>query len=125
AFQRDLGAMGFGKRTGIDLPGEQAGIIPDYNYEWDLFQRNPGLFNDRFRGWLPGDSVNLAIGQGFIQVTPIQLAAAYSAIANGGTLYPPPAAWKGEAQDGTVRQTIAPPRLPTPPHPPHPARFLP
>ena len=124
AFQHDLGAMGFGKRTGIDLPGEQSGIIPDYNYEWDLFQRNPGLFNGRFRGWLPGDSINLAIGQGFIQVTPLQLAAAYSAIANGGTLYAPHVGWKIESQDGTVVKTIAPEVMGTFPIPKNEVLFI-
>jgi penicillin-binding protein 2 len=70
---------GFGRPTGIDLPHERSGLIP--TREWKK-QR----FND---GWRGGDNFNLAIGQGFILVTPLQVARFVGAIANGGNLYKP------------------------------------
>jgi penicillin-binding protein 2 len=70
----------FGKKTGIDLPGELSGLAPDQSY-----------FNKRYgnTGWTKYLVVNLAIGQGEILVTPLQMAAIYAAIANGGDLYTP------------------------------------
>ncbi|MHB1341039.1 MAG: penicillin-binding protein 2 [Coriobacteriia bacterium] len=75
---------GFGVKSGIDLPGETAGRIPDaawkasYNEDYPEYQR-----------WLPGDTVNLAIGQGDNLVTPLQLVNAYAGIANGGKVMKP------------------------------------
>lgn len=72
-------AFGLGAPTGIDLPGEAAGLVPD------------GAWKQQARGeaWYPGDGINLAIGQGDLLVTPLQIATVYAAIANGGTLYRP------------------------------------
>ena len=72
-------ASGFGRPTGIDLPHERSGLIP--TREWKR-QR----FND---GWRGGDNFNLAIGQGFTLVTPLQVARFVAAIVNGGHLYKP------------------------------------
>lgn len=72
-------ALGFGERTGIDLPGERAGLVP--SPEW-----KERTFND---GWRPGDTVNLSIGQGFLQVTPLQLGNMVAAIINRGVVYRP------------------------------------
>jgi penicillin-binding protein 2 len=107
-MQQDLRLMGFGRPTGIDLPGEQAGQIPDYQTLLNLFVKNPALFNNDFAGWLPGDAINLSIGQGFVSVTPMQLAMAYAAIANGGTLYAPHVASRIQTPDGQVVQEIQP-----------------
>ena len=74
-----LELFGWGKETSIDLPGESAGFIPDP--EWK--QEKKG------EGWWDGDTYNLSIGQGDIMITPIQVAAAFSAIANKGTLFAP------------------------------------
>jgi len=115
-MQQDLWRMGFGKRTGIDLPGEQGGLVPTNNYVKQVYAANPKVYGP-FYGWLPGDAINLSIGQGYIEVTPLQLAEAYSAIANGGTLYAPRVAWKVLSPDGAVRQVIQPQvigRLPIP-----------
>jgi penicillin-binding protein 2 len=106
-FQRDLGQMGFGQFTHIDLPGEQTGLIPTYEYVKRVFAANPKVYGT-FEGWLPGDAISLSIGQGFITVTPLQMAMAYSAIANGGTLFQPHVAWKIESPAGKVKGTIAP-----------------
>ena len=70
--------LGFGSLTGITLPGETAGILPTRAY-----------YNQRFGYVAPGFVVNMAIGQGDLSVTPLQLAVAYAAIANGGTIYQP------------------------------------
>jgi len=71
--------FGLGRETGIALQGEASGLIP--TREWKL----------RARGeeWIKGETVSVAIGQGFNLVTPLQLVMAYGAIANGGTLHRP------------------------------------
>ncbi len=71
--------LGLGSRTGIDLTGESPGVVP--TPQW--FQRT------QHYPWTEGQTINLAIGQGALQVTPLQLAVAYSAIANGGTVVQP------------------------------------
>lgn len=88
-LQRDLHAFGFGRDTGIDLPSEAAGVVPDASWKSRYAQENPSLFNAGENVWLPGDDINMAIGQGYVGVTPLQLATAYSAIANGGRLCEP------------------------------------
>lgn len=72
-------AFGFGSPTGIPELPEVAGVVPDP--QWKL-----KTLNDY---WARGDAVNLAIGQGYFLATPLQLADAYAAIANGGTLWQP------------------------------------
>jgi penicillin-binding protein 2 len=71
---------GFGKVTGIDLPNESAGLVPDSAY----YDRRFGK-----RGWTSSLVLNLAIGQGEFLVTPLQLAVFFAAIANGGTAVQP------------------------------------
>lgn len=70
--------FGLGRPTGIQV-GESAGLIP--SPEWKI--------NNVGEGWAPGDAVNMAIGQGYLQVTPLQMVNIVAAIANGGTLYTP------------------------------------
>jgi penicillin-binding protein 2 len=72
-------AFGLGLTTGITGVTEVAGVIPDP--DWKLKNIN--------EVWTPGDGVNMAIGQGFVLATPLQMANMYAAIANGGTLYRP------------------------------------
>ena len=72
-------AFGLGSPTGIPYLPEVSGVVP--SPEWKL--ENLGDY------WATGDAVNLAIGQGFLQVTPLQLANAYAAIANGGHVLQP------------------------------------
>jgi penicillin-binding protein 2 len=71
--------FGLGQPTGIQGIAESAGLIPDP--EWKL--------NNIGEGWATGDAVNMAIGQGYVQVTPLQMANIAAALANGGTLYQP------------------------------------
>jgi len=74
-----LNLFGWGKETGVDIAGEKPGLIP--NNEW----------KEKVKGesWYVGDTYNLSIGQGGLLATPLQVASAYVAIANGGTLYEP------------------------------------
>ncbi len=76
--------FGFGALTGIDLPSEAAGRVPTPAWKKDWNANYPEL-----QQWVPGDTVNMAIGQGDMLVTPLQLAVAYSAIANGGVAMKP------------------------------------
>ncbi len=79
---------GFGERTGIDLPFEFSGTVPDR----ELKRRYAELgiiSEDEGRGYFAGDNVQLSIGQGLLSSTPLQLANAYGAIANSGFLYKP------------------------------------
>jgi penicillin-binding protein 2 len=71
--------FGLGAATGIDLTGETAGVVP--SPKW--FQHYEGF------PWTEGQTINLSIGQGTLQVSPLQLAVAYSALANGGTVVRP------------------------------------
>jgi penicillin-binding protein 2 len=85
AIQHTALTYGFGASTGIGLDGSQlqAGIIPNHEYRVTL-NKNP---DDQI--WRRGDSESLAVGQGDVLVTPLQLANGYAALANGGTLYQP------------------------------------
>jgi penicillin-binding protein 2 len=82
-IQRWAQRFGFGNPTGIDVPGEYGGLVP-----------TPAWLERTFKApwqriWYEGYSVNLSIGQGSLAITPLQLAVAYAAIANGGTVVRP------------------------------------
>jgi len=76
--------LGFGSLTGIDMPMEKRGRVP--NKEW---KRNFNKNNPAYQRWYPGDTVSLAIGQGDLLTSPLQVASLYSIIANGGMFYRP------------------------------------
>ncbi len=74
-----LELFGWGKKTGVDLPNEFEGFIPTPEWKQQNIKES----------WWDGDTYNLSIGQSYLEVTPLQVAYAYSAIANSGTLYKP------------------------------------
>ena len=71
--------FGFGKDTGIDIPGEKKGLVPSPEWKKKRFKE----------GWYTGDTINFAIGQGYVTATPLQVAQAYSVLANQGYAYTP------------------------------------
>ncbi|HEX9264462.1 MAG TPA: penicillin-binding protein 2 [Candidatus Binatia bacterium] len=88
-------AFGLGEKTGVVLDDEKGGTIPDTEWKRKRF-RQP---------WFPGETVSVAIGQGYVTVTPLQLANMMAAVANGGKLYRPYLVSKVESVDGaTVRE---------------------
>ena len=72
-------SFGLGAETGLEALPEATGLVPDPDWKWATYQEQ----------WSTGDTVNMAIGQGFLLVTPVQIARMMAAIANGGTLYQP------------------------------------
>ncbi len=99
--------FGLGERPGIDLPAQGPGLIPTPAWRNRLYQKGTNPYIDR--PWTQGDNVNLAVGQGDVQVTPLQLARAYAAIANGGTLVTPHLGKRIEGLDGRTVARIRPP----------------
>src|SRR5262245_20793063 len=91
-------AFGLGERTGIALDDERGGTIPDTEWKMKRF-RQP---------WFPGETVSVAIGQGYVTVTPLQLANMMAAVANGGKLYRPRIVSKVESVDGTSVREYGP-----------------
>ena len=87
-------AYGLGQKTGIELPGEVAGVAPSPKWKLDHFPDNP---------WSIGDTVVTAIGQGYDTVTPLQLVNVTAAVANGGTLFKPQLVLRVTDPSGTVR----------------------
>jgi penicillin-binding protein 2 len=75
--------FGMGATTGIDIPGESAGRVPTPDWKDSYFQ------TEIDRLWKPGDSINLSVGQGDLEATPLQLAVTYAAVANGGKVVTP------------------------------------
>jgi penicillin-binding protein 2 len=80
-------AFGLGSPTGVQLTDEGSGNIDDPQQRIARNRENPTAFPNK--DWFTGDNVNLAIGQGDVSVTPLQLVDAYAALANGGTLISP------------------------------------
>ena len=90
--------LGFGQATGIDLPGEAAGIMPDPAWKEQAVGE----------AWTIGNTYHEAIGQGYVAVTPLQLVNAYASVANGGTVFVPHLLKEVQDAQGHVTYTKAP-----------------
>jgi penicillin-binding protein 2 len=90
--------FGFGKKTGIPFPHEKSGIVPSTSWKMKVH----GV------PWYSGETLSFAVGQGYVNVTPIQLARMISAVANGGTLFLPQVVEKVESTSGKVLRQYSP-----------------
>jgi penicillin-binding protein 2 len=90
--------FGFGSKTGIGIRGEVGGLVP--TPEWKMRVRK--------ERWIDGETISLSIGQGANLQTPIQMAVAYAAIANGGRIFEPRVVLRRETWDGVVIEKIEP-----------------
>ena len=90
--------FGLGQRSGIALTGETAGLVPTAKWKRINYSEN----------WTTGDTYNLSIGQGFILASPLQMANATAAVANGGTLYRPQVVYEVQTADGQVVHPFRP-----------------
>jgi penicillin-binding protein 2 len=87
-------AFGLGEPTGIDLPGESAGLVPDAQWKEEAVGES----------WFVGDTYNFGIGQGYLSVTPLQLITSVSAIGNGGKVLRPHLLLEVQDSHGNVLQ---------------------
>ena len=76
--------FGLGSDSGIDLPSDEAGLVPDPAWLKKVNAKHPA-----YAQWMPGNTLNMSIGQGDVLATPLQMALATGAVANGGTLWKP------------------------------------
>lgn len=89
---------GLGRKTGVDLPSEKSGLVPDN--EWKQKELN--------QGWYPGDSVNLSIGQGSLLTTPVQIVNLIAAVAAEGVSYKPQLVDKIVGAEGEIIKNFKP-----------------
>lgn len=83
-LQKYARIFGFGSETGVDVPGEGTGLVPDEEWKKEYFKDQK-----ENTVWFPGDTVNMSIGQGDLTATPLQMAQAFSIIADRGIKYRP------------------------------------
>jgi penicillin-binding protein 2 len=122
--------LGLGRRTGIDLPGEYTGLVPDWHWRQRVAKREAACRRKKhiplgpqysvyaaaaqgcgisdMRDWSVGDNVNLAVGQGDVQASPLQMSVAYSAIAMDGRVPRPHLGLEVEDTTGRLVQRIQP-----------------
>jgi penicillin-binding protein 2 len=90
--------FGYGNPTGIDLPGEVAAIVPDDQWKRQLYAES----------WTTGDSYNMAIGQGYMLATPLQVLLSAATVANGGTVLQPQIVYQVTDAAGGLQRDFAP-----------------
>jgi penicillin-binding protein 2 len=93
--------LGIGRKTGIDLPAEEAGRLPTPHWRDTWFKKH---LTDR--PWSVGDNVNLSVGQGDLLANPLQMAVAYATIANGGRVLRPRLGMRIEDATGRALQQL-------------------
>jgi penicillin-binding protein 2 len=117
ALQAWARKLGLGATTGIDIGGEISGTVPSPAWRRERWRDELGCRKREHRpncylatgpDWYPGDDTNLAVGQGDFNATPLQMAVAYAAIANGGTVVKPHVGLEITDRDGRVLQEIDP-----------------
>lgn len=91
-------AFGLGARTGVAMAGERRGLIPTKDWKLARF----GV------AWQPGETISIAIGQGYNTATPLQLANAYAAVANNGEFFTPRIVQRIETDDGEIVEEFRP-----------------
>lgn len=127
-YQQVANEMGYGQRTGIEVPGERPGLVPDRDWKLTYWRANeerlcsiadnaaPGTYVHALYSelcvdgwvWRGGDAVNASIGQGEVAATPLQVAVSYMAVANGGTVYRPHLAREIRDVHGNVVAVLEP-----------------
>jgi penicillin-binding protein 2 len=121
-LQKMAHRLGLGETTGVDLPGEGPGLVPDRRWRAQVGERERRCRKRRnipltaiggcgisdMRPWTVGDNVNLAVGQGDLQASPLQMAVAYGAIENGGRVVRPHLGVAVEDSNGRELQKIDP-----------------
>jgi penicillin-binding protein 2 len=108
-LQKWARAFGFGRASSMDAGPDVGGLVPTIGWKHRMFTRRSDPSNWQIdRLWKPGDSIQLAIGQGDLLVTPLQMARFYAAIANGGKLVTPHVLMDVENPNGTIVPTAAP-----------------
>lgn len=103
-LQRWAAKLGIGRKSGLDLPGETEGLVP--NRRWR--NRLAAEGGAEGRPWSAGDNIQLAIGQGDLQTNPLQLAIAYAALGNEGTIVTPHVGMGVEDSAGRVLKEFDP-----------------
>ncbi len=110
-LQDEARQFGLGEDTGIDLPSETPALVPDPLWKKRHFVgTDPSTgqpYTNFDRSWLAGDTIQLGVGQGYLQVTPVQMAVAYAAIANGGTVVTPTVGRRVLDPNGRVVQQLS------------------
>jgi penicillin-binding protein 2 len=95
--------LGIGRPTGLDLPGAADGLLPSQHWRNQLYAEG-----ETERPWSAGDNIQLATGQGDLQTNPLQMAIAYAALANGGTVVTPHVGFEVDDAAGRVLREFAP-----------------
>jgi penicillin-binding protein 2 len=117
-LQRWAHKLGLGRKTGIDVPEEAKGNVPDRAWRAQIGRvearcrrqkKVPSCGISDMRPWSTGDNVNLSIGQGDLLASPLQMSVAYSAIANGGRVVRPHLGLEVDDGQGRLIQEIDPP----------------
>jgi penicillin-binding protein 2 len=103
-LQRWAAKLGIGKESGLDIPGETEGLVP--NKKWRDELAAEGLAEER--PWSPGDNIQLATGQGDLQTNPLQMAIAYAALGNDGSIVTPHVGLEVEDAAGRVLKEFDP-----------------
>jgi penicillin-binding protein 2 len=96
--------LGVARPSGIDLPGAEVGLMPSQEWRNALYREG-----ELDRPWSAGDNVQLATGQGDLQTNPLQMAIAYAALGNGGTIVTPHVGMEVDDADGRVIEEFDPP----------------